>query len=221
MGYARPSYGRSTANPGRTVASAAEDVAAVADALEIDRFAVMGASGGGPHALACASLLPHRVVGAVSIAGLAPFTEGFDWFGGMASDGALRSALEGRGARAKFAETETFDENSFTMADWAALQGRWAALGRDAGAAAAAGPEGGIDDDVAYASEWGFDPADIGVPVLLVHGGEDRVVPSSHSQWLLSQIDTAELWLRPHDGHVSVLNACPVSMDWLLDVARD
>src|SRR3954467_15288556 len=53
VSYARPSYGGSTPSPGRTVADAANDVAAIADALTIGRFAVIGASGGGPHALAC------------------------------------------------------------------------------------------------------------------------------------------------------------------------
>ena len=57
VSYGRPSYGGSRPNAGRDVASAAADVAGLADALEIERFAVMGASGGGPHALACAALL--------------------------------------------------------------------------------------------------------------------------------------------------------------------
>ena len=75
---ARPSYGGSSPKPGRDVASAAADVALVADALGIDRFAVMGASGGGPHLLACATLLPDRVTGVVCLAGIAPLTAEFD-----------------------------------------------------------------------------------------------------------------------------------------------
>ncbi len=73
VGYDRPGYGGSDPNPGRDVASAASDVASIADALGIDRFAVMGHSGGSPHALACAALLPERVVGALPISTLAPF----------------------------------------------------------------------------------------------------------------------------------------------------
>jgi pimeloyl-ACP methyl ester carboxylesterase len=53
----------------------------------------------------------------------------------------------------------------------------------------------------------------------VVQGGDDRVVPASHAQWLLAHIPTAELWLRPRDGHVSVLGAVPVAMDWLLATA--
>jgi pimeloyl-ACP methyl ester carboxylesterase len=220
VSYARPSYGGSSPNRGRTVGSAAGDVRAIADELGIDRFAVVGASGGGSHALACAALLPDRVLAAVSIAGLSPFTEAFDWFGGMASDGALRAALEGPEARTRFADTETFDEASFTAADWATLRGAWGSLGADAQRAGEAGPGGAIDDDVAYTSPWGADPAAIGVPTLLVQGGDDRVVPVGHAHRLLSLIPTAELWLRPRDGHVSVLDAVPVALDWILERRR-
>jgi pimeloyl-ACP methyl ester carboxylesterase len=219
VSYARPSYPRSTPNPGRDVASAAADVERIADALGLDRFAVMGASGGGPHALACAALLPDRIVGAALLAGIAPYTEDFDWFGGMAAPDGLRSARRGREARATFAETDEFDEGSFTRADWAALAGAWASLGQDAGAAGQAGPDGLIDDDVAYAFPWGFALPEISAPVLFVQGGQDRVVPRAHAEWMLRQTPRSQLWLRPDDGHVSVLAACPVVMDWLLDLA--
>lgn len=215
VSYARPSYGGSTPRPGRTVASAADDVAHVADAAGLGQFAVMGASGGGPHALACAALLPDRVTAAVTFAGLAPFTDDFDWFAGMASDGALRSAAEGRTARARYAETDEFAPSVFTEADYAALSGEWASLGQDAGRAGEAGDDGLIDDDVAFTVPWGFDPTTIGVPVLLVHGAQDRMVPASHAEWLARHLPHPELWLRPQDGHVSVLRELGAAMDWL------
>lgn len=215
LSYGRPSYGGSSPNPGRSVASAAADVEQVVDALGVERFAVMGASGGGPHALACAALLPDRVLGVACFAGLAPVTDEFDWYGGMASPGGLRAAAEGRAARERFAETDVFDEASFTAADWEALRGPWRALGADASLAGSAGPDGQIDDDVAFASPWEFDLARITAPVLLVQGGEDRVVPASHADWLVRHIGSAELWLRPRDGHVSILNATTVALDWL------
>ena len=180
LSYGRPSYGGSSPDPGRTVASAAADVAQLADAAGVSRFAVMGASGGGPHALACAALLPGRVTAAACLGGVAPYTEDFDWFAGMITPGGLRAARAGRAARARYAETATFDENSFTPADHAALAGDWESLGADAGRAGAAGPEGQIDDDVAFAGDWGFAVTEIDAPVLIVHGGEDRVVPVAH-----------------------------------------
>jgi pimeloyl-ACP methyl ester carboxylesterase len=219
VSYARPAYGGSSPGPGRDVAAAADDVAALADALGLERFAVMGASGGGPHALACAARLGERVTGAVCLASLAPLAPDFDFFAGMVAPGGLRAALEGRAARARFAEAHEFDEASFTPADWSALEGRWRSLGADAGAAGAAGPDGLIDDDVAFVAPWGVELGRIDAPVLLVQGGEDRVVPAAHAQRLLETCPRAELWLRPRDGHVSVLDACPVAMDWLAHVA--
>ncbi|HEV3497620.1 MAG TPA: alpha/beta hydrolase, partial [Actinomycetes bacterium] len=101
VSYDRPGYGGSTPNPGRDLASAAGDVAAVADALGIGRFAVMGHSGGGNHALASAALLPARVLGAVCMSGLAPLhAEGLEWFAGMAAAGAAELSAATRGQAA-------------------------------------------------------------------------------------------------------------------------
>src|SRR6187402_2070890 len=105
IGYDRPGYGGSTAQPGRSVGHAAFDAAAVADALGFQNYAVLGHSGGGAHALACAALTPERVVAAVSIAGLAPRSaHGLDWFAGLypAGEAELRAATEGADALRAF-----------------------------------------------------------------------------------------------------------------------
>jgi len=216
IGYARPSYLGSTAVPGRDVASAAADVAAILDALGVPRCLTFGASGGGPHALACAALLPDRVRAVATLAGIAPYTQDFDWFAGMAAPGALRAAQQGKESRRKFAETDDFDPSVFVDADWAALQGEWSSLGADAGAAGSAGPDGLIEDDVAFASDWGFSLGALTVPAWFVHGELDRMVPVAHAQAMLRSCPTGELWLRPREGHVSVLSAVPVVLDWLL-----
>jgi pimeloyl-ACP methyl ester carboxylesterase len=214
VSYARPSYGGSTPQPGRDVAAAARDVAQLADALGLTRFATMGASGGGPHALACAALLGARVTGVICLASPAPYTEAFDWFGGMVAPGGLRAARDGRDARA--AVEDEFDPESFTAADRAALEERWAALGEDAMRAGQAGPDGLIDDDVAYAKPWGFELRELTAPVLLAQGLEDRVIPHSHAEHLLRELPDAELWLRRNDGHVSILDVIPLALDWLV-----
>ncbi|HET6918054.1 MAG TPA: alpha/beta fold hydrolase, partial [Jiangellaceae bacterium] len=105
VAHDRPGYGGSTPMPGRTVASAAPDVAAIADALSIQRFAVMGHSGGSGHALACAALLPDRVQAVVAVSGLAPLSaEGLDWFAGMAESAiaSLSAAVQGRAAKERY-----------------------------------------------------------------------------------------------------------------------
>lgn len=216
ISYARPSYGDSSAQPGRTVANAAADVEQLINAMGIDQIAVMGASGGGPHALACAAIPGDRVWAAATFASLAPFTTDFDWFAGMAGGGpSLRAAQHGEDARVIFERTSSFDENSFNSRDYAALKSEWTSLSADAGAAMAAGPEGLIADDLAFVGPWGTDLSGIRIPILLAHGSDDRVVPPAHSQWLLENLPDAELWTRPRDGHVSILNASILAMDWL------
>jgi pimeloyl-ACP methyl ester carboxylesterase len=223
VSYDRPGYGGSTPYPSRDVASAAADVLSIAYTLGIDQFAVMGHSGGGPHALACGALLPERILGVVSVAGLAPFgAEGLDWFAGMAASGvaSLRAAAEGRAAKERYeASGAEYDPEMFTPEDHAALSGAWSWVLDVVDPAVEAGPGGLIDDDLAYVAPWGFDPARVVAPTLFLHGGRDRVVPSSHSEWLARRCPSAELWLCPDDGHISVLNSGAASMEWLQEHA--
>jgi len=222
VSHDRPGYGGSTPYPGRDVASVAADVASIAAALGIDQFAVMGHSGGAPHALACAALLPERVLGVVSLAGLAPFgADGLDWFAGMADSGvaSLRAAAEGRAAKERYEASGAEYDPEFTPADRSALSGAWSWLADVVGPAIEAGPGGLIDDDLACVGPWGFDPAQVIAPILLLHGGRDRVVPSSHSQWLAGRCPSAELRLSPDDGHISVLNSGAAALSWLADHA--
>jgi len=196
VSYDRPGYGGSTPSPDRDVATAAGYASAVADALGIDRFAVMGYSHGGSHALACAALLPERVLGVLSVAGLAPSgAEGLDWFEGFGAGGAaeLRAAAAGRAALEKHL-AESDDEPDFTPEDEAALAGEWSWFMDVFDAPALAGGTGGfVEDDLAGVGAWGFDPAEVDAPALFVHGGRDRVVPATHGEWLARRCPSAEL----------------------------
>ncbi len=222
VSYDRPAYGGSSPNPGRDIASAAADVAAIADALGIGRFAVLGHSGGGPHALSCGALLPERVIAVVSGSAPAPFdAEGLDWFAGWSRSGVAeqRAALAGRAALEEYLPSAEFDPETFTPEDHAALEGRWSWLGEVVGQAMEKGDEGMVEDLLAGAHAWGFAPADITVPVLILHGAKDRMVPCAHGEWLAAHCPTAELRLVAGAGHITVLDSAPAALGWLRDRA--
>jgi pimeloyl-ACP methyl ester carboxylesterase len=218
VSYDRPGYGGSSPEPGRDIASAAGLTARVADAFGVERFAVMGHSGGAPHALACGALTSERVVAVVGVAGLAPIAApGLDWFAGMHSGGveSLRAAAAGRDTKLAHEAAPHDTEPGFTPADEVALAGEWSWFLDVVRPAIAAGPGGLVDDDLAYVTPWGCEVARIAAPTLLLHGGEDRIAPSAHSEWLAARIPGATLRVLPDAGHVSVLAGAEDALEWL------
>ncbi|HEX4699770.1 MAG TPA: alpha/beta hydrolase [Actinomycetes bacterium] len=219
LGFDRPGYGGSTRHPGRTTGTVALDVAELADALSVERFAVVGHSGGGSHAVACGAALGDRVAAVVSMAGLAPYRSGgLDWYAGMVPSGvaSLRAASEGREAKEAFEASGAEYDPEFTPADLAALKGEWSWLGSVVGPAVASGPAGLVDDDLSYVAPWGVEPSDVAGPVLLLHGEQDGVVPAAHSRWLAEHCPTAQLRLLADDGHISVLTHASDALEWLV-----
>ena len=222
VGYDRPGYGGSTPAPDRPVSSAATYAEAVADALGLDQFAVMGHSGGGPHALACAAMLPSRVVAAVAVASLAPYGPGglepAAYTAGMAASGvsALRAAAQGRAAKETHeAEGGGAYDPEFTPGDLAMFDGEWAWFIGVVRAAAGSGPAPAIDDDLAYVRPWGFDLATVQVPTLLLQGEMDKIVPPAHAHRLAQAIPGAELRLDPDAGHISVVSGAADALVWV------
>jgi len=221
LSYDRPGYGGSDPAPGRAVADAAADIAAIAETLGIERFAVHGGSGGGPHALACAAQLPGRVVAAASLAGVAPWeAEGLDWLDGMGQDnldefGAvlageekLRSYLvEQRDAMlagSPDAVAETL-RSLLCPPDLAVLTGEVASsLHAQVEAGIADSIEGWVEDDFVFLHPWGFELADIRVPVQVWHGVQDQFVPVAHGRWLAERIPGAETRIYEEDGHLTL-----------------
>jgi pimeloyl-ACP methyl ester carboxylesterase len=201
IGYDRPGYGGSTARPGHTVASAAGDVRAIAEALGHDRLGIWGISGGGPYALGCAALLPGMAVAVAAVASVAPYgVEGFDYFAGMGESNVESfklyfsdpeaSRVDLREGREEIlaATPEQFAESVRSLlspADAEVLTGdlaRW--LTETNQLALSAGDQGWWDDGVAHLAGWGFDLGDIRVPVKIWHGRQDRFVPcSTASGW--------------------------------------
>lgn len=221
ISYDRPGYGKSAGLQGRNVAAAAADVTVITDALHITEFATIGVSSGGPHALACAALMPGRVTGVVTVASPAPLdAEGLDWFADMAEAAAarVRAGALGRPELEAHLEATGFPVGSLTTSDLTALVADWRWLSLVSEKAMANGFPGIVDDVMSMATAWGFAPSKITIPVLVVHGGSDRIVPSSHGEWLARQLGAAELRLRPGDGHMAVLNSCAGALDWLISL---
>lgn len=234
IGYDRPGYGGSTHDPGRSVAAAAGDVAAIAKALGLERLGVWGISGGGPHALACAALLPELVVAAAVLASPAPFAaEGLEWYEGMGEDNIAEfgAALEGRDALEQFVEEATpemlgTDAESLIQglrtllspADLAVLKEDIADYLLDATREGIGERrDGWIDDDFAFITPWGFDLGQIRVPVMLMHGERDRFVAFSHGEWLAGRVPDAEIRLSADDGHITLMLRVPEVHAWLLE----
>jgi pimeloyl-ACP methyl ester carboxylesterase len=222
IGYDRPGYGGSSPQPGRTVADCAADVRVICAALGIERLVTWGISGGGPHVLATAALLPDLVAAAASLASLAPYdADGLDWFEGMGQDNVDDLKLAVTDEKAALAQCEdqragVLAASAATLAatmpslltptDAAVFTGELAEYldwsGREGLAASA---EGLFEDGETFVRPWGCDPATISVPLLIMHGREDLFVPFGHGQWLAAHIPAAEARLLDHDGHLTLL----------------
>jgi len=235
--YDRPGYGGSTRQKGRNVADCASDVAAVCDALEVDRLCVWGISGGGPHALAAAALLPDRVVAAAALASVAPYdAEGLDFLEGMGEqnveefgvifedEDAHRASIEKQRDELVSATPEQLVELWQTLlgpSDREVATGALAAFLLDhilAGVDRSA--DGWIDDDLAFIAPWGFDLGSIRVPVQLWQGEQDKFVPYGHGVWLADHIPGVDARLTAEDGHLTLAaRRVPEVHAWLLERA--
>jgi pimeloyl-ACP methyl ester carboxylesterase len=234
LNWSRPGYAGSTRLPGRSVAQVADDVATVLDALDVERCYVAGESGGGPHTLATAALLPDRVIAAATIASVAPYgAEGLDWSAGMGAENleefgaAVAGPSELEAFLRQFADAlraisaaEVADSlgDLIPDVDRAALTGEFAeSTAASLRASVSSGIWGWFDDDIAFTTPWGFDLASIRVPVTVWQGKQDRMVPYSHAEWLAAHIPGAQLRLEPELGHLSLeVEAFPHVLDELL-----
>ena len=233
--WSRPGYGDSEPAPGRTVADVAADSVAVLDALGVDEFVTLGWSGGGPHALACAALIPGRCRAAATLAGVAPYgADGLDWLAGMGEENVEEFSLAVRGEQSL---TPWLEEQAAVLSgvrgadvaaslgglvspvDTASVTGEFAEyLAAGFRRAVATGVAGWRDDDLAFVRDWGFDLAAIEIPVSVWQGGQDLMVPPAHGRWLADAIPTARDHIHPGVGHLSLAVA---SIDRIVaDLAR-
>jgi pimeloyl-ACP methyl ester carboxylesterase len=197
--YDRPGNGRSTRHPARAVVDCVGDIAAIADALGIERFVVTGGSGGGPHALAAAARLPDRVIRAECNVGAAPYdAQALDWFEGMDPENVKEFgwALEGEKTLARELERQADewlgrldDDPATLLGEFELSEADQAVLGdqvvrermrRSFREAVAPGVWGWVDDDLAFVKPWGFEVEEIRVPVQVRYGAGDVLVPAGH-----------------------------------------
>lgn len=221
LAYSRPGYATSTRHPGRSVASAVADSVELLDQLGIGDFYSVGGSGGGPHSIACAALLPDRCRAAAALVTIAPWgAPGLDFYADMAQinldefgaslagEQALRELLAVEGEPFRHVTGQGMVEalgDALPAADQAVATGEWAeneAFGLRR--ALERGFDGWVDDDLAFVQPWGFDLAAIRVPVHIWQGELDRLVPWSHGEWLAQHIPGARFTLAPGEGHFSL-----------------
>ena len=222
VSFSRAGYGGSTALPGRSVGDVAADTAAVADAAGVDRFAVWGHSGGGPHALACGALLGDRVTVTVSSAGVAPYdADGLDWTAGMGEANIEEFELVQQGREATLAALDEERESIIGTApeemagaleslvsavDLAAFDAQYsAAIHASMAEGLRDSAAGWADDDMAFVSPWGFDLADLTGDVRIWQGVADLMVPPAHGRYLAAALPHATFELRPDHGHLSLV----------------
>ena len=228
----RPGYGNSTAIPGRTIDTISEINLEVANALGIERFGLVGGSGGGPHALASAHLAGSRCLAQLIIAGLAPYdTSNFDFGAGMVEENRdlwllpLTSMEEFEVLIAeKVTEWSTFSSGQIRemfnvdaedpSSDEVTLniQAKMKYSFRQ-------GPMGWKEDHLAFLKPWGFSLGETSMPVQLWTGTEDVNVPQSHSHYLHGIIPNSELKVIVGKNHRTISDpAVTDGFRWLREI---
>ncbi len=222
IGFDRPGYGGSDAAP-TSLRLVARDVEAIADRLEVERFAALGWSGGGPFALATAAVLGDRVTrvgvsgGPGRVADVPGARDALDANDLRAlsylPDEPGRAAEQFRAGNAELLDAmmSVRDDASAPWIDW-----QWGAsdpeVVADAGARQALfasfrealrqGPMGIAWDNVAFVGPWGIRLEDITCPVHLWYGDRDAMVAPAHGEWLARHLPHAELVRHPGEGHL-------------------
>ncbi len=220
IGVARPGVGRSTPAPHDRIVDVARDLVTLADRLRLDRYAVIGLSGGGPYSLALGHLDAHRVVGVAVLGGVPPFVGPDAATGGLVAlaprFGWLTRRVE---APAAWAGTrllrplipwgsQIYDAFSLIMPqadrDVFATPGVKDMFIDDlARGVRGHGLQAAMRDAVLFGRDWGFRLADVDVPVRWWHGDKDTIIPLAHGRHAAGLLPNATFVLRPGGSHLS------------------
>jgi pimeloyl-ACP methyl ester carboxylesterase len=235
ISFNRPGYPGSQRIKGRRVADAAADVEAIADHFDIDKFSVIGRSGGAPHALACAAAesLRGRLVCTAALSRLAPYgAEGLDWYEGMAESNveafhnAERNLQKLIATLNQHADQVRHNSQGLLNALWPELGGSdrqvigdialRQIIARTHADALRDSVDGWVDDVLALGRPWGFELSDIKAPVLLWHGASDMYSPVGHAQWLDKRIHSSDLREQDDAAHFASVEILPDILSWVL-----
>lgn len=228
--FDRPGFGRSDPAPRRTIASLAADVGALCDALNLRRVRLAGISGGAPYALACAALLPDRVVKTAIVSGVGPpgtmpasELRLKNRLGLMIAPRAawlLRPFAWGMGSLGRNDPDAYLDAVAeyLNAADRRLLERQDVRVmfAEDLAEAFAQSAAAFTRDLALIASGWGFDLGAVRSPVKLWHGTEDRAIPAGAAQAIAARVRGAKLSLLPGEGHFLVFERWPEILAWLL-----
>jgi pimeloyl-ACP methyl ester carboxylesterase len=214
----RPGYGKSSPQPGRSMADWPADVAALANALGIKRFCVAAHSSGGPYAVACAALLSECVLGGIVLAGVTDMAWPPAWDGYLETEIQLMRLPDERAVIAWCAERFGADGSGFfsepfelpepdvtLLADKAYEKVFMAAFTE----AFRQGVTGYAQDVYVQGRPWPFDPSGISVPVDVVHGELDTFVPMAHSRHTAELIPGSTFRTLPGHGHLTITSELP------------
>jgi len=217
----RPGYGQSSPRPGRRIVDFAEDVEAALKQFGVDDAAVMGGSGGGPHALAMAARLPQCRAALVHVSPAPRDAEDLDFYEGMGlsnqeewrladqGEEAVRTWLENAavqmrpaegkdGVEALFGDSLSEEDRQFLAA------GAGAVFLASFAKSIETGIEGWLEDDIALVTPWGFDLETITTPVTFWTGRQDQFISWWHTAWMARRVPGADLHVLAAEGHMSL-----------------
>jgi pimeloyl-ACP methyl ester carboxylesterase len=235
IGIDRPGIGSSTPYQYDTVFAFADDLRTMADTLGIDKMIVVGLSGGGPYALACAAAMPDRLVAAGVIGGVAPTTGSDAISGGVMGAFGVRVAplLQVAGSPIGLVASALIRLIRPVASPVADLYGR---VSPEADRLLLARPEikamflddllngsrkqiiAPLFDVVVFARDWGFRLDEVKIPIRWWHGDHDHIVPFEHGQHVVSRLPDAELYHLPGESHLAGLGRAEEILGTMVDV---
>ena len=221
----RPGYGRSSFQRGRRILDWPRDIASLADALGIERFAVLGYSGGGPYAAACAHELPERLTSATIVSGVAPRLTAKTPRWRRALITAMRPLLPlVRGPLLYMKTTlRLFGHHAVASGRWTwsppdrrilARRDAQDGYARDMGEALRPGVGGAAHDFALLAGDWQFALEHIRVPVHLWHGERDWLIRVGRGRAVAAVIPACDAHFVPGEGHLMIFDHAPEILRW-------